>query len=388
MSRKAKGSGGKGVTQRKITGGMSRLELSEEVERMLVDLMVRLDGDDAAGDIASMRQELEEEAVEDRESESGEDSEESSDGEEAVDPPAKTIDKELLVRKMIRDDRRQSREEALVRLESRGKSGGRSAESLLRVEVTESASPGSAQLRLQLHCEGKSGLSKLLVVGRSSSLDDVIAAARSKFNVGKKFNVLYKADDKTVLDPSSLALLPGEMSLVLATKAPPPTKSDETGRDTTEDKAEHTKVVAPAESKTVKRPAWSAVDVMRAEAAKSALNTSPRCDDPELSQRMKSEMLERMDHPDYQRLLSDRQALPIYQMRDELLQSIASNQVVVVSGATGSGESKSIAVVDHFFRQNHTASKLFAGGHGAQRQGFSSLYYLHSTSTHCRHVGS
>lgn len=45
---------------------------------------------------------------------------------------------------------------------------------------------------------------------------------------------------------------------------------------------------------------------------------------------------------EYQRLLTTRQELPVYQHRDMILEKINNNNVVVIAGETGSGKSTQI----------------------------------------------
>jgi len=50
-----------------------------------------------------------------------------------------------------------------------------------------------------------------------------------------------------------------------------------------------------------------------------------------------------------QELLPFRQALPIWAMRDDIINSINSNQVVVISGDTGSGKTTQVTcfIIEH-----------------------------------------
>lgn len=325
---------------------------------MLVDLMVLLDGTGAQSDIANIQRELEAEEAESLASESDEEDDSDDDDDLESDElegdgddqgvPPKGIAKDLLIRKMIRDDRRQSREEALLRSLSRDRSSGSdalSADSIFRTASTTRQGAFSSSLRVQLSCEGKAGLAKPLVVSRAASIEEVVAAARSKFNVSRKFNLLYTSEEKAVVDAHGLALLPNETSLTLAAKAPAVS-----GVGKTED-ASNSEVPMAAEPRAPKEPLadasgvkhgkrsmWSAIDLKKAERSSSNLDKSPRCDDSELSRLMKAELLRKMSSQTFLQRQEARSSLPIFAVKEELLRTITSNQVMLVSGATGSGE--------------------------------------------------
>ncbi|KAM7201476.1 putative ATP-dependent RNA helicase ucp12 [Rhypophila sp. PSN 637] len=53
----------------------------------------------------------------------------------------------------------------------------------------------------------------------------------------------------------------------------------------------------------------------------------------------KQEWLARSETPGYKKMLSGRQRLPAWQVRDKVVQTVAENQVTIISGETGSGKS-------------------------------------------------
>ncbi|KAJ3327314.1 ATP-dependent RNA helicase dhx29 [Blyttiomyces sp. JEL0837] len=62
----------------------------------------------------------------------------------------------------------------------------------------------------------------------------------------------------------------------------------------------------------------------------------------EASERARSEFESRLTRSAYQELLKVRSALPVYAMREEIIQHIENFQVVIISGETGSGKSTQI----------------------------------------------
>ncbi|KAL2119537.1 hypothetical protein VTJ04DRAFT_6498 [Mycothermus thermophilus] len=55
--------------------------------------------------------------------------------------------------------------------------------------------------------------------------------------------------------------------------------------------------------------------------------------------RSKEEWMARIQAPSYKKMLSQRERLPAWQVRDRLVQIVAENQVTIISGETGSGKS-------------------------------------------------
>lgn len=59
-------------------------------------------------------------------------------------------------------------------------------------------------------------------------------------------------------------------------------------------------------------------------------------------QKLSVAFLARLGKPDYIKLLNDRKKLPVYDKKDHVLDIITKNQVVIISGETGSGKTTQI----------------------------------------------
>jgi len=65
----------------------------------------------------------------------------------------------------------------------------------------------------------------------------------------------------------------------------------------------------------------------------------PRALDRKPDPRSKDEWIRRQGAPAYQKMVSQRQRLPAWQVQSELIQTVSENQVTIISGETGSGKS-------------------------------------------------
>ncbi|KAJ8367818.1 hypothetical protein SKAU_G00078460 [Synaphobranchus kaupii] len=64
--------------------------------------------------------------------------------------------------------------------------------------------------------------------------------------------------------------------------------------------------------------------------------------DSSLDQEMKRDLLKKRDNPKYTEMLKFREKLPSYKMKEELVQLVRANQVLVVSGETGCGKTTQV----------------------------------------------
>lgn len=273
----------------------------------------------------------------------------------------KKLSRHQFIRQLIRDDRRESRQTALLREDQRqGKVSSVSAADTVNklnagrgVGESSSHKPPSKALsstvRLNVQADkGGSGSSKLLVVARVLALPDLLQLARSKFQLSTaKADALLVVESGQVLrDLDLLSVEDGtHLRLCLLRNVIPasieedPVVSSKPSRDKRDHANDSSKLpisqsipihVAPA---TYWMPPSSS-----SSSDYDQTNTARITPDAARSRQLKEQLSALYASQAYSELKAHREALPIHAARDDLLYQINSNQVVVVSGETGSGK--------------------------------------------------
>eukprot|EP01034_Spumella_vulgaris_P021324 gene21324-27354_t len=274
------------------------------------------------------------------------------------------------VRKLIRDDRRESREVAHLRTEQRqGKVSSVSVADTVNKLKTGRIATGSGSgtnklpnkalastVRLSVQSDkGGSGSSKLLVVARALPLPDLLQLSRSKFQLApSKADGLVVVESGELLQDLDLLSIPDGTLLRLCLVRNVAVKSsivDDVEEEEEEVRVSHSKHKhdnkLEANDKTLtSSPStyWTPPSSSSSSSASGgsdydhSLSTAKIAPDVALSAQLKEELQSLYASLDYAELKAHRESLPIYAARDDLLYHIKTNQVVVVSGETGSGK--------------------------------------------------
>lgn len=365
------------------SGGVGKVVLTEEEEEALIGMIARLDGLVASNDKACIRSMVGEILTNDDDGECSDSSSSNSDSDDDKEDdkedeniPSQSIDISLnqmnttpllqmssedLVRRLVRDDRKASKEEATKREHSKAaKKNTLKAMNLLADEeachiVAEDKEstvfevhqklrepPESSQLRLSISCEGKPGPPKLVVSDRSCSIEDLVLLARNKFSVGKRYSTLVSsADPLHSLCKTSLRSLPSESCLMLSTRvlevATPEFTCidiDMSGKDDKkDDEDEVEKLSSDTSNPVIHVPTstqWSVSSMTRDRFEEHA--PSPRRVSEEESALLLKAFEQQRNSSVYTAMNVSRVALPVFSVKEELLGLIESNQCVVLSG--------------------------------------------------------
>jgi hypothetical protein len=356
--KKAKKSSEEKTGKKRVAGGIGRLTLSEGEEDALLDLIAMLEEGQRGDRGLGMEAEPAEVGVGNSDSPSVGSGDDNDDNEAEEFTEIQTPNKvQSLITQLIRDERKASKEE--VQNRSSEKSAIKQTLNVITPIVQNFDSDAfhsfnqrkqqlSPQLRLQVVCEGKSS-SKLLLVERTIGLEDLLTAARNKFNAGKKFNSLFLAvEEELMLVSEMISTLPSESTLILSTRVMRAFSSVQKSTEVIsiledikevqieEEKEINIPIIQP--KKPALKSAWSIAD-LKPVVAEDTYTPSPRKDDPGESARLKRMWTETTtNNEEYLKLAGQREGLPIFEVKNELLSAIKTSQATVVSGETGSGE--------------------------------------------------
>ena len=368
MGRKGKEKSAKKKEVRsRIVGGVGKLRLRDEDEDALIDLIAMLECEGGNG--KSHPPAVIKEVSNDAGSIDGEGSDDSDDEEEEK----ARLSREKFIRRLIRDERVRSRADVFVRAEEKGiqKRLLHKGSSALGgpQNFPQTLSNGNkfaysnnsimeGTVRIEVRCEGKSGVSKLIVLDRGLDMEEALQLMRNKFGVGKKFNslvLLRGSDTKEDLNDLRTSHLLNDSSVLLTTKKQSVIE------------AESLPLVAPATVEVASAPdcqvdteGSSDSDESDDESEDDEVNhipkqwtlpasiyqsnvgnylPSPRRVDPEECARMRETYLTSLSMNDQvKEVLSSRCTLAIFALKETLLHKIAEHRIVVVSGETGCGK--------------------------------------------------
>jgi len=262
---------------------------------------------------------------------------------------------EKIIKKYIRNDRYQSKIEMRRKAEERMLKYNIAASSNeKKSEITENRSDTSIGLpmqyqipadlppkvRVHLSCDsGKPNANKekMIVFDRIEGISGLLALARDKFNVGKKYEFLV-LKSKELLTPNDIATTKADLYVTLTSKIDinaekidnqiaTPTKHNIT--HTSDLSSKNKGVVSKSPTSIVTEPLPSS-DIYEL--------VSPRKFDLSISEKMLKELEEFNSNPKYRQIIDSKKSLPIYNTKDALLNTINNNKITVVSGETGSGK--------------------------------------------------
>lgn len=304
------------------------------------------------------------------------------DKEDIMTDPSKFMLKSAFIRKLIRDDRRarkalssgdvQSSEKIAAKIRRTIQSKNPAKDVLSpkppSIDTTQpstpstkhvgTAGPASQSVRLSISCskgKGKSEAPKLLVYPRITPVEEIISKMRAKFGVGAKFNALKIVSSGILLDDFEMMTLPDGEQLHLVAEE----KKNLSKRPSTISPTENTKAPASAPSTAVETPVKEVKSTNKEEDSKPneelesgeidwtapslpvQLNLSdlPTLNpNPALSKEILANYERRARSSRFLEVQSQREQLPIFQQKREIIELINRHQVVVISGETGSGK--------------------------------------------------
>lgn len=304
------------------------------------------------------------------------------DKEDIMTDPSKFMLKSAFIRKLIRDDRRarkalssgdvQSSEKIAAKIRRTIQSKNPAKDVLSpkppSIDTTQpstpstkhvgTAGPASQSVRLSISCpkgKGKSEAPKLLVYPRITPVEEIISKMRAKFGVGAKFNALKIVSSGILLDDFEMMTLPDGEQLHLVVEE----KKNLSKRPSTISPTENTKAPASAPSTAVETPVKEVKSTNKEEDSKPneelesgeidwtapslpvQLNLSdlPTLNpNPALSKEILANYERRARSSRFLEVQSQREQLPIFQQKREIIELINRHQVVVISGETGSGK--------------------------------------------------
>jgi hypothetical protein len=284
--------------------------------------------------------------------------------------------KSSFIRKLIRDDRyarklvsngqvespekiaakiRRTMEKEKSILEPKVPVSGSKSESIQKIPSGKSTSVGST-IRMSVDCpKGKSkGQPKIMVFNRDLSVDEIIVQIRPKFNAGNKFNALRVISSNKLLDNIELMSLPdGELlHLVQELKSPVklPKCVPEVFPNENSDAKLHPVTPMKDSQETDRKEIATMVSEIQVPNAfeiqgdnefyQEAFDTKSLGPNPALSQEISNQFmaLRGMREKEREGIEAQRRSLPIYKHREEILSLVSSNQVILISGETGSGK--------------------------------------------------
>jgi ATP-dependent RNA helicase DHX36 len=300
--------------------------------------------------------------------------------------PPPEINVAAMARKLIRDGRRIQKEEKLKKVEDRN---ARKAvlrnmynaanpptppqsvlpETTATSTVKESKLPNqykkisklSRTIRFQVKCEGKGNTVKLMVIDRNLPVAEIAQLLRNKYNVGKKYNSLLVTDsafaegNEIMLSEDILNEIQDEVNVTLVARA----------STTVHVQSEHNEVngpvlattIAPLESPQQELPQPPPITPTKVTKPLKSSSYRPyvptrdekeyNCDTPRvypgdlaINEALRAAHVDKQQNSlRYRSMRDSRNALPIFQSKQELLDIIKHHQVSVVSGETGSGKS-------------------------------------------------
>jgi flagellar biosynthesis GTPase FlhF len=268
----------------------------------------------------------------------------------------KKLSRSQFIRQLIRDDRRESRQTALLREEQRqGKvSSVSAADTVNKLNAGRGASEKyigdnrppsnkapSTTVRLNVQADKSgSGFGKLLVVARVMSLPDLLQLARSKFQLSatKADGLLIVESGQVLCDLDLLSLEDGTHLRLCLLRSVVPTSSEEVVSRPIRVKKEQHNAKVPPVVQSISPTYWTPPSSSSMNSHHDQTNMATIVPDTALSMKLKEQLGALYASDAYSKLKAHREALPIHAARDDLLYQINSNQVVVVSGETGSGK--------------------------------------------------
>ena len=284
------------------------------------------------------------------------------------------IMKSQLVRKWIRDDRRVSRQLELsntedttqiVRRMKRSIAVGfpktvtkgetevnqplESTASIMKLLHDQSSALKinyGTNVRLKISCTKKNGGIKVIVINRSTPLEDLVSQCRLKLNIGKKFTTLYTrndrpANDLRVLSDVDLLTIADDTEIILSDIASPvPLKVEKEPECHIEDEIVHQEKVhskSHGEEAVIKADSTYWIPPEASITGDEVPNDlSP---DPTRSEAMKRDLHIRWQSDYYiSRIKEHRECLPVFSLRDNILETIKHNQFLIIAGEPGCGK--------------------------------------------------
>ena len=244
-------------------------------------------------------------------------------------------------------------------------------------------------IRITIYCDRSKdkGIGKILVIPKSCRLDELIDQMRSKFNANVSFNSIRLNSTKEILiDTFDLAVLTDDVGLTLFKGSQPSSggninnnlksmaeveadeisavslksinletdHADDVGQALTTDASSavhevHEEKDVVLEDKdhggsTYWQPPEAAEEIEMLQWQDLDLSNNNQTAEERMNKNsaIKCELLKQWKLDRYRSIQLQRESLPIHRVKDDIIHSIENNQVVVISGETGSGKTTQV----------------------------------------------
>jgi flagellar biosynthesis GTPase FlhF len=227
--------------------------------------------------------------------------------------------------------------------------------------------PGVPQhVRINVSSESvKGGSSKLILADRLQPVDLLVQLVRNKFGASKKFACLLLLPSREKLDEDRLLSLKDGASLILTSDAADAATNSSLRVANKKQQHAQLQVQAPAQVFEDHDDAFRKEESRPAEAPSSEPQKKSSCEysnllhdednfstpspravgDEEANTSLKTWYAQLSSQPEFSNILSKRRALPIFRKRDRILEMSSENQVIIISGETGSGKTTQVIIV-------------------------------------------
>jgi hypothetical protein len=300
--------------------------------------------------------------------------------EEKVELPPPSLNLDAIARKLIRDDRLASKFDAVDRqvekqakisiIKNTGKLTTKTITTTISKEsqsspiIVEKDLPIQYRkqtnlpksIRFNVSCEAKKGATKLVIIERTQNIDNIIQLFRQKFNVSKKYNILLSSITKEELSDYDLTIIKDEIGVILTIKRDEGKNLQSNKIQVNEiekvsinkdekEKTELNKKEEINESKPFKNKKNKKYSVsMPPETIFDEQNSfkSPIYINKKESLQMKHDLNGRLMNSNDISIDNARKQLPIFRIKQDILDTIDSNPIMIISGETGSGKTTQI----------------------------------------------
>lgn len=277
------------------------------------------------------------------------------------------------IRKLIRDDRRVSKEMEIDKEKSSlnsWKLRNNQPDAECSIEcvspaLTQNFIPLDSMVHVQLICASKHG-TKLMSFSRHASLEDICHLARNKFTVGKKFDKLLIYPEKYLLTQNKITSILKDTTLCLSDILPQVTDQNKLNVPIDGDKIEiQNEIIAKVKDSPL--PSSPSITSSSSEIEESTTQFSsiwrrpqytniptftPRiiCASTNAALILKQTCLhnKRLELSSTEGTsatfisLQQQQQLPIYQYQTEILSLLANHQIILIAGAPGCGKTTQV----------------------------------------------
>jgi hypothetical protein len=244
-------------------------------------------------------------------------------------------------------------------------------------------------IRITIYCDRSKdkGIGKVLVIPKSCGLEDLIVQMRNKFNANASFNsIRLNSTEDILIDTFDLAVLTDDVGLTLFKGSPPSSGGninnslkcmtevevdeilaaslklinldtdhiDDVGQALTRDASSAVHEVHEGKDvvledkehggSTYWQPPEAAEEIEMLQWQDTDLSNNNQTTEERMNKNkaIKCELLKQWKSDRYRSIQLQRESLPIHRVKDDIIHSIQNNQVVVISGETGSGKTTQV----------------------------------------------